>query len=128
MKRRITIEQIQELTDEQQENLRDGWKPEAGEHVFCEKNGKEHIIIHVDDGEIKVLPFTDWPLGILNDVENYCLPLLDIGQMIELLGDSFAGIKRWTNTRTTFDVYYKTRAVEDIELCDALWEAVKGIL
>jgi hypothetical protein len=57
--------------------------------------------------------------------ESIGLPLLDIGQMIELLGDdwyySFFGTNTWVDG-ACLDVRYEG------ELCDALWEAVKGDL
>ena len=90
MKQRITVDQLQELTEEQKQRLRGWWKPEEGDLVYNK---------------------------FFNEFKQEELPLLDIGQMIELL---------------------LNRAVDPIEepyelfinenLCNELWSAVKQVL
>lgn len=82
MKQRITVEQLNELTDEQVKKLSEWWK--------------DH------------------------------LPLLNIGQLIEyltqtekpLIESSLAGWRVW----------HQGEHYSKVELCDALWEAVKQCL
>jgi hypothetical protein len=113
MKRRITAEQLQKLTNEQKQKLRDWWGvPNYGD-----------FYADINIGEGCWMDPNRKPVQTINN----CLPLLDIGQMIELLGD------KWVEK-----VYYALENIVDGgcdilknyegELCDALWEAVKEIL
>ena len=104
MKRRITIEQLQELTEEQQQRLREWWEPTAW----------DVIAIGTDDIQI-----SNVMLICTKEYKIKCLPLLDIGQMIKLLNN-----KRYDWPYTIYDSLSKT----DNELCDALWQAVKKAL
>jgi hypothetical protein len=110
MKQRITVEQLQELTEEQQQKLREWWEPQDGDMFF--RNNRIQIC----------------DIGYHHDKDE-CLPLLDIGQMIELLLDKCGknlNIYQCKNfntiTVTTFKEYFAQ------ELCDSLWEAVKEVL
>lgn len=69
----------------------------------------------------------------------YCLPLLNIGQMIEILSKHyFSGFDFFINYKTSENNYgigkrmstYGEQYIdyESPELCDALWEAVKSLL
>jgi hypothetical protein len=118
MKQRITVEQLNELTDEQKERLRVWWKPQIGDWII--------------DTEEMEGPIEDLNKGGGDPIYSYggkwitekskCLPLLSIGQMIEL-------------TESTNIIKYNGGwALEEDaisfhdELCDALWEAVKQVL
>ena len=104
MKRRIDITQLQELTDEQKQKLREWWKPQEGDFYYCIKNN--HTYLQMMDLEC---------LGL--DIKNKYLPILDISQMIELLLEK--------NIPTAFEPGdLKQQEV----IVDALWEAVKTIL
>jgi hypothetical protein len=139
MKQRITVEQLRELTPEQQERLRVWWKPENGDYFTTQYGenrwsynnmvgacvGYHNCELTIDDGD-----------NPSEQPEVDSLPLLSIGQMIELLQDKvtyfsmhnmFAYLT--TDRRIGWGVmkpqYFDIRADE---LCDALWEAVKAAL
>lgn len=121
MKQRITVEQLNELTDEQKERLREWWKPQTGD--WCYPVNDEGYSDYCDHGIVIGDVVHDFPHGDFSPISYYsCLPLLSIGQMIEL-------------TESTNIIKYNGGwALEEDaisfhdELCDALWEAVKNIL
>jgi len=113
MKRRITAEELNELTPEQKEHLREWWKPITGDKC-TDKKGYEFLITGVDGNEYlycgdRVEFAASWE----------CLPLLDIGQLIELLR------QKDFNRIVTLDY---EGAIQEIDLCDVLWNAVKAII
>lgn len=115
-KRRISIEQLQELTAEQQQKLREWWEPQNGDYYsytyYCiSTQYKEENCIGVYD---KKYP-----------IEN-ALPLLDIGQMIELLGINMVSCVQYVTP--AWVVHFNAKEYGDVELADALWEAVKQVL
>lgn len=136
MKQRITTEQLQELTEEQKQKLRDWWEPQEGD--WFSYQDEERLIIHNNHyGLWSSNPNRDkqdWPKG----EEKNALPLLSIGQMIELLHKrttngvmliesnwyeydiTFENIQRW-------EVDMGKTNKEGNELCDALWEAIKQV-
>jgi len=146
MRQRISVEQLQELTEEQKEKLREWWKPKAGDTVFIinQKVGCDNKAIITDWDNKKQFGicyfncFDDFGLRYY-DIDLYgkenLTPLLSIGQMIEFLDDHVDGfdlhkfdiygfaedykLNLWGHIENTFDSY---------EPCDALWKAVKEIL
>jgi hypothetical protein len=145
LKQRIDLFQLQELTPEQQEKLRAWWKPEEGDHF---------LILGEYEGVVKeyrndmVSDYTD---PTYNDYIEYdewdkpkCLPMLSIGQCIQLLHEF---VKERDNNRLTIwemvNHLWNVEALEKNdskwgeehfwiqdkeELVDALFEAVKSIL
>lgn len=156
MKQRITFEQLNELTEEQKARLRDWWKP-ARHDAFVADAGKQFQVKGDSKDPLSVMcsrprrrsdggyrPYFKYKSG--------CLPLLSIGQCIELLngpdknndygllgkiecrpfnnGKVLPGCVSWIIHRVQqgtleviiFDGCYSK------ELIDALWEAVKAIL
>ncbi len=131
MKRRITIRQLNELSEEQKVRLREWWKPEHGDLVY--------------DTDLKnvqcIYPYDIYLRGFFEEV----LPLLDIGQMIELLQEH--GVKEdgiellscltfckpvcrqdeFIYNDTIIGLYWAGR-FDGVELVDALWQAVKSVL
>jgi len=121
MKQRIDVSQLQELNPEQQERLRQWWEPEFGDVFIIPENGEE---IHAVD--------RSWLLIIRNDPR--FLPLLSVGQCIELLVDKneFKGFHK-SQTDGRFKVYgedhkHSMTIYDSSELIDALFEDVKSIL
>lgn len=113
MKQRITVDQLNELSEEQKVRLRELWEPKQGD-LFTDHRKREDVWLDIypaikDDGD---------------------LPLLNIGQCIELIRDQGpviridgAVIGGWE----VFDCISKIgRRAE--ELIDALWETVKEAL
>jgi hypothetical protein len=133
MKRRITEEQLMELTDEQKQRLREWWKIGKGD-IFHSTHFSGLYDYHI---AIDVYNYTilDWITGVELDKDT-CLPLLDIGQMIDLLTQregfpnlyisNYPGVKTW---ELTYICNPNIEAeIETTELCDALWESVKQVL
>jgi len=121
MKQVITAEQLQELSEEQKERLREWWF----KHI---KVGDVFIV----DG--KVLKDGDVTIG-----PN---PLLSVGQCIELLqekcpngiafhndwGEIWTVLAQDTQNDDPPDSFISRVIAEDHDLIDALWEAVKAVL
>lgn len=108
MKQHISVEQLQQLTEEQQQRLRELWKPKRFDVSYDGENARS-------------LNFGDYNA---NKTES---PLLNIGQMIELL--------RMKSPDKLKDIFfYMAYEIEDDEIqnvddiCDQLWEAIKSIL
>ncbi|MDD5064960.1 MAG: hypothetical protein PHQ35_09435 [Phycisphaerae bacterium] len=152
IKKRITTEQLQELTPKQQQTLRELWKPV--EYDVC--YGKEFE--HTKDCNVFTVNYfiDDKDSVFYGDIctketeegcpdENGCgggaihcscnyklsLPLLSIGQMIELLGEYRFNLTRygdliWRFTLSEEKDFYGEG--HTYELIDILWEAVKQIL
>lgn len=111
---RITVDMLNEITEEQRNKLRNMWEPEYG------------------DMQVKIPPFGNElnPRVITEPVNKLNrLPLLSIGQMIDILS---------TNNQMTLD-YVKGNwmictddkiipLIKENNLCTALWQAVKSIL
>jgi len=131
MKIRITAEQLQELMPEQQERLRELWKPQIGDVYFY------HLKDDNSYDSISVVNY-EYSYGF-----NNCLPLLDIGQMIELLVEqkAFVHFTIWDSKSETKGIdYHKTAIIDGIdedcsnaqyeseEIVDALWQVVKQVI
>ena len=91
MKQIITISQLQELTPEQQNKLRDWWQPKKYDQVVYtyqydgEWATSETIIKGLYNGNpTKVEEVSDLD-GEYVFMKDKCLPLLNIGQMFDIL-------------------------------------------
>jgi hypothetical protein len=128
MKQRITIEQLNELTYEQKEKLRNWWwssNPSMSD-VYVVKNRFDDITQY--EG-LHVLAMRK------NFSEDYhigeAIPLITIGQMIEFLNESNALKNDWgydPKDITEGIVSWFTIDQNKSEFADILWEAVKGFL
>ncbi|MFB0847322.1 hypothetical protein [Paenibacillus oleatilyticus] len=106
MKQRITIEQLNELTDEQKERLQEWWS-------LSRQPGDIHIN---SAGYVDIInKYGDKPL-------DNTIPLLSIGQMIELTSET-----TMIKFNGGWGIGEDAIKYHD-ELCDALWEAVKEVL
>ncbi len=135
MKQNITPEQLQELNEEQKDRLQNWWEPMRGDMVSR----------HVDHNQLCLGEDDGWlffECERLRHRSEY-LPLLSIGQMIELLNQKrpvdinfLPNEKIWTVMLMTD---YSPKGEEGTywgdgpdweseELADALWGAVKEIL
>ena len=132
MKQRITVDQLNELSPEEKDKLRELWKPEPGNR-YCNETGISFTL-------------TEWESIFTKSThgEKY-YPLLDIGQMIELLEEVTKGVVefyycelgslvlRITDKDQELRASLKTpifvnKYSKATNLCDALFEAVKSIL
>jgi hypothetical protein len=134
MKRRITVDDLNQLSEQQKQKLREWWKPSFGD-CFMQDGETDIDILHYYDGwagknlAYKSDPPRDWE----ESDKAECIPLPDIGMMIELL-------KSTTYWQEDCDMggFFRTGGWELIicwkgdtkrkELCDALFEAVKEVL
>ena len=136
MKQRLEPKDLGELTEQQKVRLRELWKPQLGDAVLIPRGikygngyGKWHEDIWDKDvvyfiGDIiadNISSVNNEPCLNLAEYssDNYfeimvkdCLPLLNIGQMIEVVDNG----------------YFNANDIEIYELCDALWQAVKELL
>jgi len=138
VKQRITVEQLNELSDEQKARLREWWKPQIGDAIISEKDDRLRFIGHktlFGDFALQFHPYTyDCNACDLVRVKD-CLPLLSIGQMIELLsGKVYDLIIRLQDLepaalyRGIAATHNNDEWAERPELCDALFVAVKAVL
>lgn len=140
MKQRITVEQLNELTEEQKEKLREWWKPQDGD-FFARRRYHVPDDSPIDEYCIGGLEFVDSGGADTFHAEDGDIPLLSIGQMIELIKEHDA--IRYCNLMVTLhtpliviphnakDQKYAdivTEMLKQIELIDALWDAVKQAL
>lgn len=111
MKKRITIEQFKELTDEQRRRLREWWKPELGDAFAYEWHDEilSDVLVKSRDTET-----------VLDDA----IILLSIGQMIEFLDDERQSVVPVPlgQIMPNYHLLYTD------SLCDSLWSAVKQTL
>jgi hypothetical protein len=117
MKQRITCEQLKELTEEQKQRLREWWKPEEGDmYLRLTANGR-----------IDFIPFTfNTAESRYDNYKEFKIPLLNIGQMIEIVANHFKEVKMpvvQIGDEVKTDFYGAM-----IPLCDALWQSVKEVL
>lgn len=134
MKQRITIEQLNELTDEQMKRLREWWYPN-NVRLY-----DQYAIRYKYDDVMRFEPAiylgdyfrSEKPSTIFDDVRvGEALPLLSIGQMIEFIHFKRKRISidtsefGWEVVARTGD---EASASIQEELCDALWETVKRII
>jgi hypothetical protein len=111
MKQRITVEDLNQLTDEQKQRLRDWWKPESYDRYASE----------TATGELKPYGVYHWCENPEIQVKDKRFPLISIGQMIELL------LNREPRHGFDYD-FAKCSFTKDDEICDRLWNAVKEVL
>ena len=129
MKRRITVEQLNELTPEQKQKLRELWKPQADDKVM-DFRGKESHISMLSTHFYKEVYGNEG----LKKFQETMLPLLSIGQMIELLEskDQCLNIVKRTDLEGWgYEIQLRQSGYckfTTSELVDGLWEAVVKFL
>ncbi len=128
-----------ELTDEQKKRLREWWEPKRGDMIISDKDSRVRIIGDPFDNHFATQfhPFADLLYATDLIPLRVCLPLLSIGQMIELVqnnktpGETFQ-IGPPGGLINTWGVWYGVchfpKKYENLELADALWQAVKEVL
>lgn len=126
MQQHITVEQLQELTEEQRAKLWEWWKPAPGDR-YCSENGITFTLTEWEGS------FTKASHG-----ERYYM-LLSIGQCIELLIDSkyfennytycddVLGLVHCNGPGVDFAIGWRD-STNGVEFTDALWQAVKKAL
>ena len=131
MKQRITPEQILELNEEQRGKLQELWKPEIGNMAIDLLQGEERFIFSIDCNGTLFNMSTGFEF-----CKHEALPLLNIGQMVEILDEKYDTklkiYKEHTNPLNPDAKFWFALHPEEgfgnHELCDALWAEVKKIL
>lgn len=125
MKQRIDSSQLQELTPSQQEKLRAWWEPQKGDWFVRIEDTCNHLIVKLQDNLLFSLTGNGY-------AKENCLPLLPIGQCIELLGDDLNVLWNRSGSKVEYEVGYMSKGNTEFsrsnEPIDALWEAVKDKL
>jgi len=128
VEQRISVAQLDELTDEQKERLQEWWKPEIGHWHIFKANGEwfSQLITNSDN------------VAIAKEYKHKYIPLLSIGQCLELLADREPHLHCWQEGwEVRFIAAIEGEDDERIALLDsavgeelitALWQAVKAIL
>jgi len=135
MKQHITPEQLQELTPEQQDRLREWWKPEKGDrfvwipvtHINNHRSSKysysKRVFLFYAASKCGEYTFLYFPGKRKENVKlRECLPILSIGQCIELLAE-----KDLLQLQSIFTKICLGILSVD-ELINVLWQAVKAVL
>jgi len=128
LKQRISVEDVRQLTPEQQEKLREWWnEPKIGDTFVINRDSEIRSV----DSTWRLIMISNTPLP-----ERFC-PMLSIGQCIDLLEKSgrFKGLHK-SGTDGEYKVYlipgnnngWGEYIKSDKELIVALFEAVKEIL
>ncbi|WP_145047878.1 hypothetical protein [Paenibacillus xylanexedens] len=135
MEQLITIEQLEELSPEQKDRLRAWW------YAINPGRFDLYVVLYkYDDGLKYEGPFMN--TGERDFIEDFytgeALPLLSIGQMIQLIADYAISLgAQWEIKHNWYKHTVILRSVRneeilvkvsDAELCNALWHAVKQIL
>lgn len=145
MKQRISVEDLQQLTEEQKERLREWWKPQEGDWFFGTHGGGRNHQYCGPEQYVWILSPYQVDSGVYgasleeSPPDEGALPLLSIGQLIELLDEKDCGrwemrcskAKCWhiaSNNLYEPDFVVTDNGHDFDELIDALWEAVKQVL
>lgn len=123
MKQRITADQLQQLTTEQQDKLKEWWMPKFSDLFAFEEYCDEHLFDTEDEDNIKLFNAK---------IKPFSLPLLSIGQCLSLLEPRvpIIGMKYGEQGLWNLEIWIgeKHRIFIEKEPVDALFEAVKSIL
>ena len=133
MKQNITIEQLQELSLEQQNKLRELWQPKPYDQVtYTYKYYDEWITSKIiikglyNENPTKLEEISGLK-GECVFLKSKCLPLLNIGQMIEILDRDHVLEMTILEIRVWLRGDIRTIKVYKGDLCDTLFEAIKSI-
>jgi len=136
MKQRISSDQLNKLAPEQQGKLRSLWQPQQGDHflILGEYEGIVKGCSRYDKIEDYVNPTRDDYIEYDEWKKSDCLPLLSIGQCIEIIKErkrSFV-IDIFANSTSLYETHRDQEndisISTDKELINALWDAIKSIL
>ena len=123
MKQRITADQLQQLTSQQQDKLKKWWIPKFGDLFVFEEYCDEQLFDAEDEYNINLFNAKIKPLS---------LPLLSIGQCLSLLKPHIPilGMKHGEHDSWNLEIWIgeKQKIFIEKEPVDALFEAVKLLL
>ncbi len=145
MKHRISVDDLWKLAPEQREKLWEWWQPKEEDIIYAMNVPFYGVLVEtvysIDKKGRLVCLGEDYDAGNVHEKDE-CLPLLSIGQMIELLEGRYNEVSFGYNDSGCFwSVNRGVRGVGNMliermgvtttaadELCDALWEAVRETL
>jgi len=124
MKQRLTVDDVVGLTDSEKVKLRVLWIPQDGDWFYgthmrrSRYESDEYILSPYEvDGGYYGASLTESP------PDKDAIPLLTIGQMIEIL------LSKGSNWHDIKDIItYGSDGMGMIDLCDSLWNKVKELL
>lgn len=127
MKQHITPEQLNELSEKGKERLKEWWIKDERSDMF------EATIVVAHPEYNTPISLSDMADRVGWYTDKGCYPLLSSGQMIEFLDEhSKSGHDYWIDKINDWnydaEIYWIENAPKRLELCDALWEAVKEVL
>ena len=158
MRQRIEPAQLNELSPEQKEALREWWKPQKSDiavvvnpetELYERFRGIELVVDDMIDCKYNRIDFYASPShystptlyrGVPMFHKQDCLPLLSIGQMIEIIYDKTGDINieshiGGSSVVSSEGIYDKCQycgakvfTADPENICSALWEAVKEVL
>ena len=124
MRQRITVENLAELSPEQQEKLRVWWKHEEYDVFVSKRDNYSHSVDWVCGDEIHY--FYSGAKSYTCVGIKICLPFLSIGQLLQLL-DDFTEEPSLKNENLRLSIN-RTMWLGNSKLVDSLFQAVKEIL
>ncbi len=132
MKQHITPDDLNQLSEKGKERLREWWEPEYGDRLAFKPYGcrKLRERIYIEEMGYDII---DEVLGTTT-IDANALPLLSIGQMIEYLDEhtehaiEALAIDKGEHEWHVYWLVKNKPTIKSVELCDALWEAVKESL
>lgn len=130
MRQRITAENLKELSLEQQEKLRKWWHPEEGDH-FLFLMGYEGTVKSYNSNNDKIEDYVDPTCGDYLEYDEWekgrCLPLLSIGQCLELL-DHLTQEPSRENEKLRLIINRTVMWIGNSRLIDEFWHEIREIL
>ena len=125
MKQRISVNELNTLTPEQREKLRELWIPQEADFVVFNGNTNNCIVEFVYSDK----RFFNLVDGRSSESKFNFLPLLSVGQCLELLGDNWNHLWNLSSKEQEYEVAIgDSMSKRGENLCDTLWEAVKSML
>jgi hypothetical protein len=139
VKRRITPEQLQELTEEQKVKLREWWRPERLDAYYNENSHWYRAVLYSGIGphDLQVIYHEgSTAMDAQFDYLKLCIPLLDMGQMVEFLQDNDNNIRYDPFEENSIQIFKNGEwgrnshyvSLLNKDICDTLWKAVKAVL
>jgi len=116
----VSAEQIKVLDELDKLRLRKLWKPRTGSFLVFRDNSHAYAR-NVDELGYMRIEGVDSALYCAMVTKEECIPLLSIGEMLEMLNEKY--------TRESA-LAIITSAVQEteLELCDVLWEEICNVL
>lgn len=120
MKQHVSMEQIKVLDDLDKLRLRKLWNPRTGSFLVFRDNSHAYAR-NVDELGYMRIEGVDSALYCAMVTKEECIPLLSIGEMLEIL------YKKYTKD-SALNIIGSAFQETELELCDVLWEEIQNLL